>query len=366
MHVALIANTAWLDEDLAMFRYLVVGLLDEQVRVAQVVPARVDAGEVSGFCERVTWRDSTWSIVRGRRLSRLADRLEELGVDLIHALDGRVWGGAMKLAHQLELPLVLSASSAMDVQLVERLRRVRDLVNMAMVTTTQPLAEAIQSKLEPGIDVSVVVPGVPSVEATAVQPRERGKDGVLCAVVSGNGVYDPHYETLLLGLQSVIQAYPDCQFFFDGQGGDQHQLWQAAQRYGLLANVSLAPRRLGHREMLLRADLLIHPQPLGRSRTLTLGAMAHGVPVIALADSWLDYFIDQETAWVVHQPDAKQWQDMIVAFAQDDSQGRDLAERARQWVAQHHSPAMQVDQTLGVYRQVTGESIKFPQPQGQL
>ena len=364
MHVALIANTAWLDEDLAMFRYLVVGLLDEQVRVTQVVPVSVDADEVSGFCERVTWRDSSWSIVRRRRLGRLTDRLEELGVDLIHALDGRVWGGALKLAQQIELPLVLGASSSLDIQLVERLRRMKNLVNVAMVATTQPLAEAIQEKLEPEIDVSVVVPGVPAVEAASLQQREREKDDVLCAVVSGNGVYDSHYDALLFALKSVIDEYPDCQFFFDGQGSEQHQLWQAVQRYGLLANVSLAPRRLGHREMLLRADLLIHPQPLGRSRTLTLGAMAHGVPVMVLADPWLDYLIDQETAWVIHQPDATQWRDMIVEFVQDDSGGGELADRARRWVGQHHSPAVQVDQTLGVYRQVTGESIKFPQAQG--
>lgn len=363
MHVALIANTAWLDEELATFRYLVVGLLDEQVRVTQVVPTGVDAGEVSGFCERVIWRDSRWSLVRRHRLSRLANRLEELGVDLIHALDGRVWGGAVKLAQQLELPLVLSASSALDVELVGRLRRAKDLVNMAMVAATQPLTDAIREKLEPGIDVSVVVPGVTVAETTRPQ---REKESVFCAVVSGNGVYDPYYETLLVALKLIIDEYPDSQFFFDGQGGEQHQVWQAAQRYGLLANISLAPRRLGHREMLLRADLLIHPQPLGRSRTLTLSAMAHGVPIMAMADPWLDYLIDQETAWVIDQPDAQRWRDMIVGYMQDDSDGRAIAQQAQQWVGRHHSPAVQVDQILGVYRQVTGESIKFPQAQGQL
>ena len=361
MHVALIANTAWLDEELAMFRYLVVGLLDEQVRVTQVVPARVDADEVSGFCERVAWRDSRWSLVRRHRLSRLADRLEGLGVDLIHALDGRVWGGAVKLAQQLELPLVLSASSSLDVQLVERIRRVKDLENMAMVATTQPLADAVREKLETDAEVSVVVPGVPVAE-TVLPQREQGR--VLCAVVSGNGVYDEYYDALLVALKSVIEEYPDSQFFFDGQGSEQHQLWQTAQRYGLLANVSLAPRRLGHREMLLRADFLIHPQPLGRSRTLTLSAMAHGVPVMAMADPWLDYLIDQETAWVIDRPDAQRWREMIVDYMRDDSDGRGLAQHAQQWVGQHHSPAVQVNQTLGVYRQVTGESIKFPQAQG--
>src|SRR5690606_29911364 len=86
MHVALLANTAWLDEELAMFRHLVVGLIDEQVRVAQVVPEEMAGEEFSAFGDRITWRPSRWGMVQRQRLTSLATRLDRLGIDLIHAL----------------------------------------------------------------------------------------------------------------------------------------------------------------------------------------------------------------------------------------------------------------------------------------
>ena len=38
MHAALLANSAWLGEEAHTLRQLVVGLVDEQVRVTRVVP----------------------------------------------------------------------------------------------------------------------------------------------------------------------------------------------------------------------------------------------------------------------------------------------------------------------------------------
>ena len=357
MHVALVANTAWLDEYLSMFRYLVVGLIDEQVRVTQVLPERLDEGDVSGFCDQVRWRDSRWPSIRRHRLSRLAEPIDRLGVDLIHALDGRLWEGSVRLAKQLGTPLILSASSAMDVPQTDRLKRLNEVDKVAFAATTGPLANGIRNRIGSDMQVEVVPQGVHVPEKARAHNWE---DGAICAVVSGNGAYDTEYDALLAALKAIVTRYPQAQFFFDGQGADQHMLWQAGRRYGLLANMSLVPRRLGHRELLLRADVLIHPQALGRSRTLTIGAMANGVPVIALKDPWLDYLIDQETAWVIDRADPAGWVEAIGPLIETPSLSQSLVTRAREWVRRHHIASMQVSLTLGLYKQVTGESIKFP------
>ena len=349
-----------MDEDLALFRYLVVGLLDEQVRVCQVVPEGLADEAVGGFCDRVTWQDSSWPMLRNHRLGRLADRLEDMGVDLIHALDGRVWTGAARLARELELPIILGASHALDLPLAARLGRLKHLTRVAFVASTEPLSEAIRTKLDPEALVEYVPPGVHFPDS----PTTRGlEQGALCAVVSGDGRYDAQYEALIPALREVVDLYPQAQFFFDGQGADQRTLWQAAQQYGLHANMSLVPRRVGHREILLRADVLIQPQALGRSRTLTLGAMAHGVPVLAQADPWLDYLIDQQTALVVEQPDPARWARLIRLMIEDPVASQGLVDRARQWVHETHLAANQVSQILRLYRQMVGETIKFPTPQ---
>lgn len=354
--MALLANTAWLDEDLATFQYLVVGLIDEQVRVAQVVPDGLSPGETSDFCDCVRWHDSSWRWLRRRRLGRVVDPLRDLGVDVVHALDGRLWEGALRLARQLWTPVVLGTCSALDVAQVQRLRRLDELVKVVFVATTRPLAVAIRERLPADAQVEIVPQGV---HVPAKSAAIHG-GAALCAAVTGNGTYDAQYDALMVAMQSIVAKYPQAQFFFDGQGSDQHLLWQAAKRYGLLSHMSLVPRRLGHRELLLRADVLIHPQSLGRSRTLTLQAMAHGVPVMAMKDPWLDYLIHDQTAWVVDQADPDVWAQMIDRFVETPSLGRDLAVQARRWVRRRHRAAGQVGHTLGLYRQITGESIKFP------
>ncbi len=363
MHVALIANTAWLDEDLAMLHYLVVGLMDEQVRVVQVLPERRSNHQASGFCDRVSWQDSRWKWVRRRRLSRALGPLKQLGVDVIHALDGRIWDGAVSLARRLWTPIVLGSSSASDVARIDRLHGLNELVKVVFVATTGPIAAAIQKKIDPDVQVETMLPGVHVPEAPTVRRVVGGAESSpLYAAVTGNGTYDAQYEALLIAIQSIVTQYPQAQFFFDGQVTDQRLLWQAAKRYRILSNVSFVPRRTGHRELLLRADVLIQPQALGQSRMLTLQAMAHGVPVMALADPWLDYLVDQETAWVIQEPDPALWRRQIQSYIQDPRRGQELTRRVRPWIRKRHLAAQQVDHVLRLYRQITGESIKFPRP----
>ena len=57
MHVALLANTAWLDEELATLHHIVVGLLDESVRVVQALPQGRAEGEIVSFGTRLSWRE---------------------------------------------------------------------------------------------------------------------------------------------------------------------------------------------------------------------------------------------------------------------------------------------------------------------
>ncbi|MEE9212173.1 MAG: glycosyltransferase, partial [Phycisphaeraceae bacterium] len=354
--------TAWLDEELASFRYLVVGLIDEQVRVAQVVPEGLSEEESSAFGERLTWHDSRWRLVRRHRLSRLAEPLGALGVMLLHALDGRVWEGTLRLAHRLNCAAVFGAGSALDVAQVAHMGRVIDPTRMAFAAATAPLAKAIRQRLDPQVIVDVIPTGV-HVPDELPGTASRADPEALCAVITGNGQFDADYLALFTALPAILADYPQAQFFLDGMGSDQHQLWQAARRLDLLSNLSLIPRRLGHRELLLRADVLIHPQALARSRSLTLRAMAHGLPVLARQDRWLDYLIDGQTAWVVDRCKPEPWGELIRRLLDDPQAASTLGRGARQWVQQHRLAATQVEQMRQLYRRATGESLKFPQDQ---
>ena len=356
MRAALLANIAWLDEELVSLKHLVAGLLDEQVQVVQVVPGSLEVEESSVFSTRVEWQETSWRLINRLKLLRLRPTLEELEVDLLHALDGRLWWAALHLSERLGVPAVLSASSHFDVRVAERLASKIEPSRVVVTAATDPLARAITARLSEPVTVEMIPPGV---HKAAPEGGDPGSPA-LCAIVSGNGDHDPHYQALLQGIARLVEAHPEAQFFFDNQESDQHRIWRAAERLDLLPHISMVPRRLGHRELLLRADVLIQPQPLGRARSLTLRAMARALPVVAFDDPWLDYLIDDETAWLVREPSGDDWESAMRRVIKRPAEAVDLGRRAREWVAEHRIASDSVAHTLEVYRRLTGESIKFP------
>lgn len=360
MYAALIADTAWLADEQTMFRFMIVGLLDEQVRVAQVVPRHTGDEQISTFGARVAWRDSRREWVRRARLAWLADDLDSLRVTVLHALDGRLWDGALQLALRLGLPVVLNVSSSDDLERVARLRRPIAACRTAFCAATAPLGDAIRRGAPDPSLVEVISFGA-HVEQH-VPPRPL--DDTLCIVVTGNGVYDAQYQALFSAMGAFVADHPGAMFFFDGQGSDQHQLWQAARRCGLLSHTSMIPPHAGHRELLSGAHLLIQPQSLGRARNLTIEAMGVGLPVLASRDDWLDYLIDGHTAWLADTPDADDWAMMLRRPIEQPQAAQQLGESAQQWVRDHHLAANQVEKTIQLYRNVTGESYKLFEQDG--
>lgn len=359
MHAALMADTAWMANELAMFKFLVVGLMGEQVRVAQVVPARTTDQQTSAFGHRVTWRDSRFDLVRSRRLAALAGELDELRVNVLHALDGRLWAGALRLAERLGVPAVLNVACVQDVTRARNLRRTIAACRTAFAAATEPLAQAIREHAADPTLVRHLPPGA-HMPAEAVCPKSND---ALCLVITGNGVYDMQYQMLFEALRLFIEDNRDTLLFFDSQGGDQHPLWQAARRHGVLANSSMIPTYINHREMLSGAHALVQPQALGQARSVTLQAMACGLPVLARQDEWLDYLIDDRTAWTTEQGDVEDWLRLFRRVRDDAGAARQVGQTARQWAQQHHLAAAQVEHTIDLYRQLTGEAYRFPQAQ---
>ena len=357
MHVALLTNRAWLDEELVPFQHLVVGLIDERVRVAQVVPEGVSQDDLSAFGEIVGWGETSVSFLNRYRVSQLNETLTGLGVDLIHALDGRMWQGGLKLAESMDVPIVLSANSVLDIPLSKKILGRVDVSRVAVTCATEPLTRAISENANAAMLIETIPTGVHRHEA---KPPTLNEDQALCVIVSGNGDWDADYESLLGGIRTFVNRWPTSQFFFDGQGSGQHQLWKQASSMGLMGNISLTPRQLGHRDMLLKAHALIHPQALGRSRSLTLRAFARGLAVIARADGYLDYLIDGETAVVLNQPGPADWSAQLERLITDRESVQSLGHSASRWTNENRPTSGQINHVLEMYRRMAGQTIPFP------
>ncbi len=211
--------------------------------------------------------------------------------------------------------------------------------------------------------IGVHLPEVPNFQSppkpSSPQPDQTPDEHIPCVIVTGNGTFDSAYEQLFLGLTHVIAKHHYLQVFLDIQGHDQHRFWHAARKRGLLANLSFVPHRKGHRDLMLHADMLIAPQALGDARSLTLQAMAQGIPIIAQIDPWLDYLVDGQTARLLDKPDATQWCKILCELLADRQQLEHLSQRGREWIDEHHVPAQQVQEVISVYRTLSGEAIPF-------
>lgn len=361
MHAALLANTAWLDDELTTFQQLTVGLIDEQVTLTRIVPAAV--GSAGGLSDspilgrKITWPESRYATLDHRRLVRLADQLDADGVDVLHALHRNLWHPAAVIGDQLDLPVVYQASAAEDVDQAARLLKQINPTRSVFAVTTAPLAAELRQRLDNLVRVETILPGV-HVRDPALNQRTPGE--APCVAVCGDGVMDEAYQTFMEGLRLVIDDRPDVQFFFDGQRTDQHQVWKAARKLELLSNLSFVPRRLGHRQMLLMADGIVHPQALHRSRGVTLLAMAHAMPVLSLADPYLDYLVADHTAWLLEEGTADGWAELLMRLVLDPDAAADLGLRARAWVHDERVASDQIERVLNLYRSVTGEPIAFP------
>jgi glycosyltransferase involved in cell wall biosynthesis len=168
---------------------------------------------------------------------------------------------------------------------------------------------------------------------------------------------DDAYLALLEGIERVVQTHEALQFFFDGRRSDQHQVWKTARKMDLLPHLSFVPRKVGQREVLLLADGLIHPKAQGRSRGLTLMAMAHGLPVLSPDDPLLDYLIDSRTARVLAEPTAEQWALAIHDLISLPDTARGLGQSAREWVQDHRLASDQIERVLSLYRHATGQPL---------
>jgi hypothetical protein len=358
MKVALIADTDWLGAQLVCYQGLAAGLSERQVAVTHVWPEDAPAEWLAAGAERVAWRPSPWGRAQQKHMAGLAQPLERLGVSLIHALDGQVWAGAVKLGQRLGVPVLLSCDRAADLPRAERAPLAAAPGAVAYAAATPALAQALASRV--GAAVPCIPPGIAPSSAGPIRPA-RGAEADLSIVVSGDGACDDDMTALFEAIgQACAAERRAVQFFCDGQGADLHELWQAAARLDLLPRVSLVPARLGRSELLLSADLLIQPQALGMVRPVTLAAMARGVPVLARRDRWLDYLEHDQTAVVLEDPDVPAWTAWLGRFIADPDGFQPLAQRAREWVARRHTLAGQVGQTVDLYRRLAGEAIPFP------
>jgi glycosyltransferase involved in cell wall biosynthesis len=358
MKVALIADETWLAEESTMLGRLTVGLVAEQVGIVRVLPHSTEpaADDLATGHQQLSFTNSPWRFVRDRRFKRLGEMLDEMHVDVLHVLDGSLERAAVRMAAEIDLPLLVSVRRREE---AEQLTGPLEGSHVIYAAATRGLAELCRRKLGPSAVVEVVGPGVYSGETSIAPPLESPREALSILVV-GSSDADLSYAVLMEGIADARMKMPQALFLFTATGGDPHKLWQMGSKFGLLEQMSLAPGGPGSRALMLQADAVIQPQPLGAVRTVVLEAMAAGRPVVAVADPLLDLLISPETAVILDRPTAAQWAAVLLQMQDEPQTFISFGVAAKRHVEKHHRASTQVAATLDLYRKLAGpEAIPF-------
>ncbi len=356
MKVALLADRMWLNHEASTFRHLVVGLVDEGVWSVPVLPETQADGAVSLMGEPITYRPSVYPLLRDVRLRGLAKPLREAGIDVLHVLDGSLIRAAKLLGSAVGVPTLLHCWSVGEVEAALRSLQTNS-AGLTLVLPTAGLLHRVQRSGLSHVPAMHVPSGVVRLEEGPEPLAEPGAS--VCCVVMTDGRASPALGAMLEGAVAVKNEMPQLQLFLYSIDESTHRLWQAAAKLNALDMVNLVGPEGGARALLVQADAVVCPDALGTARTLLLSAMSAGRPVIAAGDPVIEYLVDGRTAKLVERPTPGQWAEVFRSMAQQPGAMRALGRSAAEYVHEHHGAASFVAHTIEVYREVSGEPIRF-------
>lgn len=354
MKVALIAEPGWLEREFETHRHLVVGLMNDGVQVVRIAPEGAFEDKAAALAgERIVYAKSSWLWLQDHRIKRLHDILDEIEVDMVHALSGAVVGAAVGLGRTMDIPVICSVWSMKWAGPVRRALRERGgIITVPAEGMIESLRESPDDEsvhlVKPGVFVSDDVPG-------ALENR----DASICCLVIGDGRTDGSFAPLLQALAELRDEIPQLMFFLCVLGGDVHRLWQLAKELALLDRVNIVDPGPGGNELMIQADVVIQPQASGEFRGIILEAMAAGRPVIAAPDPALDYLIDDETARLIDSADQQAWVRILRDLRDGAPTWQALGQRAQAYVKQTYSPTKYIEGMLNVYRMAASRPIAY-------
>jgi len=342
MHVGMIIDGERLMHERTMLNRLTVGLIDEGLQITRIVPVEQELAHDSSeqriaLARRIETNLRVKPWLRRARTNRVLDDMQRSKPDMFYAIGRDAWPLGCDLMRVTEKPLALNVWSA---DLVHKAPQGRFGTRpAAYIAPTAPIVEALGKRFDPAV-VSHVPMGVP-VPENPHAVLDHIDDMVSLAII-GSGRDMPAYRAFISGLSRVTHEVPQVQAFLELRGPHGHDIWQHARRLDLLSHISTIRDAAQFRSLLTQCDMLIVPERYGEMCSITLEAMAYGMPVLASEDPALDFLVDKQTAVRVNAEDPDAWANALQRLINQPAEAGRLGERARAYVAEHHRSSIQV------------------------
>lgn len=341
------------------FGHLAVGLLDEPMDLTVVAPDGDEASVVpTPPIEVLGYRPGRLKDLRRRAVHDLVGRLTRRRVEVLHALDGRAHRLTRALSAAGDWPYLVSVH---DLRCAGGLGRLGPQ-GLALIASSGPLREAmLAARAAPPERVHLVRPGV---HVASTPPPLAAPAHCPAIVIDGPLTELGPFETVLEAFAAVRADGLEASLFFLGGGRAETRLRKRVTAMKLAHDVTFVdtPFQRSGAGVFDAADILVCPRSSGQVEMRILEAMAAGTTVLAGGPCVGDFVIDGQTALRYNAAGAADLAAKLKALLTHPTDGVALAERAREHVRLHHSPAQMVASLAGLYRQwaLRGRTLQVP------
>jgi len=362
MHALFLTDTIFAMRERALLSRLEVGLAGEGVRVTLAAPVEATSKmDLDILGEPVCYHEGKFSLTRRMRAGRLADQISSIegaeAVQVVHVFGGAAWALGAELTKLWDAALVLEVWRS-------------SLADRARSIASQMREQAVLAAPDPSIERAILRDGGGAVvRLTPWGARTESSEGVvlsdgraIAVMMVGGGRDVTAYTRAFDGVASIAETNPEVMLFIDSDAAKRAGLWERAERMGIRERVSLIDAMEDRRDLVLRGDIIIHPDARGEHRTLTLDAMASAKAIIATEDQYVSALIDGRTASLLpHGATAIQWSETLAAMLREPDRARALGASARTYVREKHRVSSHVAAVLDVYEWATQRALPFKQ-----
>ena len=165
-------------------------------------------------------------------------------------------------------------------------------------------------------------------------------------------------ELLLRAMPEVLKHFPNCRLLLAGDGPCRGRLESLAQELDIAGAIVVAGFVEDVEEVYRAVDIFLFPsleEPLGSS---LLAAMAHGLPVVAVASGGVPEILENGANGVLiaPPPEAKQLAASILRLLRDPAKAEQLGRAARETISTRFTADHLVDKTIECYTEALAAS----------
>ncbi len=277
--------------------------------------------------------------------------------DVVHANEPHALTAAWLARAHRRVPLVVSRRVIFPLSpssmALRRYRVAARILAVSQCVKNAVISSGLPPDLITVVPVGVTIPPLPSASDRIAARRRLGVANG--DVILGNvAAFTPDKGQALLirALAHMRGQFPHCRLFLAGDGPERAKLQALVEQLQLGSAVQFAGFVEDVETVYTGIDLFVFTGLADALPTVLLAAMAHGLPVVALARGGVPEALeDGKNGLLVGEPEPKSLAVAISRLLVDSNEAERLRKAARETIVARFSADHMVEQTLRVYQE---------------